>query len=161
MRAEGKTSRRGVLRWLLVVGAVSAMTVSAHGADAGPPPATISITFAQIAGGAGAPSVPKDYPELSTPPFNTYPHYEVVSTKTLVLPVTVKSTETLLTGDTFEVTLVDVPQQKVDIVIKDPKSNVLSKGRYTIPAKIAKPNNLYPISLPYKDGNLVVAITQL
>jgi hypothetical protein len=161
MRAEGKTTRRRALRWLCVVGAVTAMTVSAHGADAGPPPATVSITFAQVAGGAGAASVPSSYPELSTPPFNTYPHYDVVSTKTLVLPVTVTSTETLLSGDSFDVTLVDVPLQKVDIVVKDAKGVVLSKGRYTIPAKTAKPNNLYPISLPYKSGNLVVAITQL
>jgi hypothetical protein len=161
MRAEGKTTRRGVLRWLCVLGAVSAMTVSAHGADAGPPPATISITFAQVAGGSGGASVPKDYPELATPPFNTYPHYEVASTKTLLLPVTVKSTETLLTGDTFEVTLVDVPLQKVDIVVKSAKGDTLSKGRYTIPPKAGKPNNLYPISVPYKDGNLVVAITAI
>jgi hypothetical protein len=157
--AEDKATRRSVLRWLCVVGAVTVMTATAHGADAGPAPGTISVTFAQIAGGPGPASVPSAYPQLAMPPFNTYPNYSVVSTKTLVLPVTVTMTEPLLTGDSFEATLVNVPQQKVDITVKDSKGNVLSKGRYTIPAKTTPPSNLYPISLPYKNGNLVVAIT--
>ena len=161
MRAEGKTTRRGVLRWLSVVGAVTVMTASAHGADAGPAPATINITFAQIAGGTGTPSVPKEYPELATPPFNTYPHYEIAATKTIMLPVTVKQTETLLSGDSFEATLVDVPNAKIDIVVKNAKGDTLSKGRYPVPAKTVKPSTIYPISVPYKEGNLVVAITQL
>lgn len=149
------------MRWLGVAFAVVAATASAQGADAGPPPASLDITFAQVAGGPGAPSVPKEYPELATPPFNTYPHYEVASTKTVSLPVTVKVTETLVDGSSFEATLVDVPAAKVDIVVKDSTGATLSKGRYTVPPKTAKPATLYPISVPYKNGNLVVAVSRL
>jgi len=159
MRAEGNTTRRGALRWLAIGGAALALCTAAPSVDAQGAPA-ISVTFAQIAGGPGTPSVPPQYPELATPPFNTYPNYTVVSTKTLTLPLTVTMTEKLLSGDTFEATLVAVPAGKVDIVVKDAKGAVLSKGRYTIPPKTAKPSTIYPISVPYKVGNLVVAITR-
>ena len=155
------STRRSALRWLGATAVVGALTTLAGGSmagpDAGTPPTSVDIQLTQLVGGPGDKSVPADWPMLAAPPWNTYPHYEVSSTKKLSLPSTTKVTETLIDGSTFDATYLDTTSNKVEIVLRDASGATLSKGKYGI----TKGQKFLPISIPYKTGNLVVAVTVL
>jgi hypothetical protein len=105
-------------------------------------------------------SIPKDFPELGNPPFNAYNHYEILSTKKLGLLKDKATTEPLPDGSSFETTLLEKDKGdkfKLEIVVKDGKGALVSKGKYTA----GKGARFMPVTLPYKGGNLVVSLKVL
>ena len=161
---ETKTNtRRDALRWMSVAAVALSITVSSAGsfAQAAPAPASIDVELTQIAGTAGTAQIPAGFPELGSAPWNAYNHYEVISTTKLSLPLSTKVTQALVDGSTVEATLVPPPtnsadkSNKVEVTLKDSKGATMSKGKYPI---LAKGSKFLPVSVPYKTGNLVIAI---
>ena len=158
---ETKTNtRRDLLRWMSVAAVALSITVSSSGTYAQSAPATIDVELTQIAGTNGAKQVPAGFPELGNAPWNAYNHYEVVSTTKLSLPLSVKVTQALVDGSTVEATLVPPPtsssdkSNKIEVTLKDSQGATMSKGKYPI---LPKGSKFLPVSVPYKNGNLVVA----
>lgn len=153
---KARTSRRGALRWLSAGAVMLAVTAIVHGSIADSS-AAIDVELTQIHGtNDGAKSIPADWPELGSPPWNTYSHYDVVPPKsTLHLTTGAKVTQKLADGSTLEATLLDEPNKgKIEIVLKDGGGGTLSKGKY--PA--GKGAKLLPFSVPYQGGNLVAGL---
>lgn len=151
-----KTSRRTLLRWISVLAmtlGVGTASASIRGADE----ANVELTlFHGTKADAG--TIPSGWPELTSPPFNAYNHYEQISTKTLALKKGNASKESLPDGSTLEATLVDTnPKVKVELVLKDNKGAQISKGTYSSP----KGKKFLPVSTPYKNGALVVGLKVL
>jgi hypothetical protein len=150
---KGNT-RRDLLRWTSVAAVALSITVSSTGtfAQATPAPSTIDVELTQIAGTNGTKSVPADFPELASAPWNAYNHYEIISTTKLTLPLSTKVTQALVDGSTVEATL--SPGNKIEVALKDSKGATMSKGKYPV---LQKGSKFLPVSVPYKTGNLVVA----
>lgn len=151
-----KPARRAMLRWV----AVAAMTLgvgTASAAIAGDGEANVELTLLHGTK-AEASVIPSGWPELTSPPFNAYNHYEVVSTKTLALKKGNPAKEALPDGSSLEATLVDTaPKVKVELVLKDAKGAQVSKGTYSTP----KGKRFLPVSTPFKGGALVVGLKAL
>jgi hypothetical protein len=148
------------MRWLGVIATTLVIGGAARVTSAQSPPApTLSVELGQIAGTKGTAQIPANWPELGSTPFTIYNHYEVASAKTLTLSST-KVSEKLVDGSTFEAGFTQVGTApnvtwKVEITIKDSSGVLLSTGKYPAPTVKAK---VFPISLPYKDGNLVIGL---
>lgn len=150
-----KPSRRTLLRWISVVAMTLGAVGTASAQDAGTTnTANVELTlFHGTKADAG--SIPSAWPELTSPPFNAYNHYEQLSTKTLALTKGNASKESLPDGSTLEATLLDTnPKVKVELVLKDSKGAQISKGTYSSP----KGKKFLPVSTPYKNGALVVGL---
>lgn len=151
-----KPARRTMLRWIGVV----AMTLGVGTASAaiqGADDANVELTLLHGTK-ADASAIPSGWPELTSPPFNAYNHYAVLSTKTLALKKGNASKESLPDGSTLEATLLDTnPKVKVELVLKDNKGAQISKGTYSSP----KGKKFLPVSTPYKGGALVVGLKVL
>ncbi len=145
--------------WLRAIGAL-ALTLGVGTASAaiqGDSDANVELTLLHGTK-AEASAIPSGWPELTSPPFNAYNHYEALSTKTLALKKGNASKEPLPDGSSLEATLVDVnPKVKVELVLKDSKGAQISKGTYSSP----KGKRFLPVSTPYKGGALVVGLKVL
>lgn len=159
------TTRRGLLRTLGVAFSAATLVAAAGGrssADArrarvgGPSDADVELVLLHGTK-ADKPLLPKDFPELSSPPWNAYNHYEVLSTKKLALANGKMVTEPLPDGSTLETTLLEkdkTDKYKLEIVVKDGKGAQVSKGKYSA----GKGARFMPVTLPYKGGILVVSL---
>lgn len=151
-----KPARRTMLRWIGVVAmtfGVGTASAAIQGAD----DANVELTLLHGTK-ADASAIPSGWPELTSPPFNAYNHYAVLSTKTLALKKGNASKESLPDGSTLEATLLDTnPKVKVELVLKDNKGAQISKGTYSSP----KGKKFLPVSTPYKGGALVVGLKVL
>lgn len=153
-----KPARRTLLRWIgVAVMTLGVGTASAQGSAQSANNANFELTLLHgTKGDAG--TIPSGWPELTSPPFNAYNHYEVLSTKTLTLTKGSASKEALPDGSTLEATLVDTtPKLKVELVLKDNKGAQISKGTYSTP----KGKKFLPVSTPHKGGALVVGLKAL
>jgi hypothetical protein len=159
------TTRRGLLRTLGVAFAAATLVAAAAGrssADArrarvgGPSDADVELVLLHGTK-ADKPLLPKDFPELASPPWNAYNHYDVLSTKKLALANGKTVTEPLPDGSTLETTLLEkdkTDKYKLEIVVKDGKGAQVSKGKYSA----GKGARFMPVTLPYKGGILVVSL---
>lgn len=106
-------------------------------------------------------ALPKEFPELASPPWNAYNHYDVLSTKKLALTKDKPTTEPLPDGSTLATTLLEkvvekdgTEKYKLEVVVKDGKGAQVSKGKYSA----GKGARFMPVTLPYKGGILVVSL---
>ncbi len=155
------TTRRGLLRSMGVAfGAIALVAVSAQGSaharPSGPSDADVELVLLHGTK-ADKPLLPKDFPELTSPPWNAYNHYEVLSNKRLALLSGKTVTEPLPDGSTLETTMLEkdkAEKYKLEIVVKDGKGAQVSKGKYSA----GKGARFMPVTLPYKGGILVVSL---
>ena len=155
------TTRRGLLRTMGVAfGAIALVaTAGPSSADVRPSgPSAADVELVLLHGTkADKPLLPKDFPELSSPPWNAYNHYEALSTKKLALSGGKTVSEPLPDGSTLETTLLEKDKAekfKLEIVVKDGKGTQVSKGKYSA----GKGARFMPVTLPYKGGILVVSL---
>jgi hypothetical protein len=155
------TTRRSLLRTMGVAfGALALVAAAGSPSFAGPRPEGASDADVELkllhGTKADKASLPADFPELASPPWNAYNHYEVLSTKKLGLLKDKTTTEQLPDGSTLEATLLEAKAEKykLEIVVKDVKGVQVSKGKYS--AK--KSARFMPVTLPYKGGILVLSL---
>jgi hypothetical protein len=156
-------SRRIFFHAIGAIGAV--VTISSSGAFAAPigesPTAAASVVleFDVIQGEkTGKSSLPAKYPSLAKAPWNTYDTYSITQTKKLTLVLGNGVVETLPDGSTVEATLMpakSAPKVTIDLVVKGRTGVQLLKSTWSSP----KGQPYLPLSLPYKDGNLVPGLT--
>jgi len=149
-----KPARRTLLRWIGVLAMTCGVGTASAAIQQSANSTNVELTLLHGTK-ADAGAIPAGWPELTSPPFNAYNHYEVVSTKTLALTKGNAAKESLPDGSTLEATLLDTnPKVKVELVLKDNKGSQISKGTYSSP----KGKKFLPVSTPYKGGALVVGL---
>jgi hypothetical protein len=163
-------TRRGLLRAMGVatfaVALVGAAAVPSFAAPTAPNGASDAEVELVLLHGTKAdkPVLPKEFPELASPPWNAYNHYEVLSTKKLGLMKDKAATEPLPDGSTLGTTFLEKVVEKdksekfkLEVLVKDAKGAQVSKGKYNA----AKGARFMPVTLPYKGGILVVSLKVL
>jgi hypothetical protein len=149
--------RRQFLSSMLLC-AVGAMTTTAARDARAEDKQTAKMELALLYGvNDGTKQVPADYPELKDAPWNAYDHYTVISVTKLTLEAEKTVTNSLAAGWTLDTTLIPTKDKdviKVQIVLRDPQKAQMASGKYSI----GKGKHILPVSLPYKQGRLVLAM---